>query len=155
MLTCNKNFVDLTVWILRSWTCINVNVNLHQSLEKGREPGDGAMDQTETEPTPSSHRQPRPDLTGWNWTYLNWTNLFCLEPEGAGALSLSSVCQRRKNKLDSLVLFLPNWVFVWTEQECSVLDGGLDLRFGWCLEGLNCCMFASDGVFVLMSSCTS
>lgn len=28
-------------------------------------------------------------------------------------------------------------------------DGGLAWRFGWCLKGLNCCMFASDGIFVL------
>lgn len=40
MLTCNKNFVDLTVWILKSRTCI-LNVMLHQNLEK--EPGDRAM----------------------------------------------------------------------------------------------------------------
>lgn len=38
MLTYNKNFVDLTVWILRSCTCIKLNIMLHQNLEKDREP---------------------------------------------------------------------------------------------------------------------
>lgn len=58
MLTCNKNFVDLTVWILRSCTCIKLNVMIHESLEKEREPGDGPVDQTKT---PSSHRHTGPD----------------------------------------------------------------------------------------------
>lgn len=36
MLTCNKNFVDVTVWILWNGTCIKLNVMLHRSLEKER-----------------------------------------------------------------------------------------------------------------------
>lgn len=47
MFTCNKNFVDWTVWILKSWTCIKLNIKLHRCLkERERERGDGAVDRT-------------------------------------------------------------------------------------------------------------
>lgn len=107
MLTCNKNFVDLTVWILRSWTCIKLNIMLHRSLEKEREPADWA----ETKPPPSSHHQPdraEPDRTGLNRTE-----------------QVGSVWNRRS----------------WTELDVGLCSGGaLAWRFGWCSEGLNCCM---------------
>lgn len=34
MFLCNKNFVDLIVWVLKSWTCIKLNIILHQTREK-------------------------------------------------------------------------------------------------------------------------
>lgn len=94
MLTCNKNFVDLTVWILRSWTCIKLNVMLHQSLEKVREPGNGATVQTETKPTPSHQ-------TGLNWIKPDLTGLNCS--------NLNELCMSREEKLTGY----------WTEQKRS------------------------------------
>lgn len=102
---------------------------LHQSLEKEREPGDRARDQTETKP--SSHH-----TTGANWTEPDQTGFTqtegaCSEPEGA-ELNIRSVCPCG-NKLFGT--FLPNVTFVGKEQECSVSDGGLVWRFGGVWRG--------------------
>lgn len=69
MLTCNKNFVDLTVWILKSWTCI-LNVMLHQNLEEEQEPGGRATVQAKPRPSPHHRIRPRPNQTGFNWSLL-------------------------------------------------------------------------------------
>lgn len=77
MLTCNKNFVDLTIW---SWTCTKLNIMLHQSLEEERERAKRQGDGSDWNQT---NHILRPDRTGFNWTErvcsawnpkeLNWT----------------------------------------------------------------------------------
>ena len=142
MLTCIKNFVDLTVWILRSWTCIKLNVILHRSLEKRRESPETAWRirprPTRPDPTPSSHRHTGPDQTGRNWIYPDWTSLFHSGPEGVQGGAA-------------------NWTFwfffcrsgcLLQQDGCGAMDGAAAPKSGWCLAGINCCMLASDGVFV-------
>lgn len=51
MLTCHKNFVDLTVW---RWTCTKLNVRVSSERERESEMGDRA----------SSHRRAGPEGSG-------------------------------------------------------------------------------------------
>lgn len=68
MLTCNKNFVDRPVWILRSWTCTKLNIMLHQSLEEEESQETGSDRDRPVIITPS-------DQTGLNRSELDLTGL--------------------------------------------------------------------------------
>lgn len=131
MLTCNKNFVDLTVWILRSWTCIELNIMLHQSLEEERQPGD----RTKSIVTPSNRTEQNQTGLSPDWTWRNWIS----------ALNVNV------GRIDWTFWYflLPNGTFDWTDQS----------SVGWrvSLEGLvgfDVACVAYNGVFVLMISCS-
>lgn len=131
MLTCNKNFVDLTVWILRSWTCIKLNVYATS------ESGEGGSQETERQwiiqphPTTVTQDQTEPDRLGFNQTgsnsvpYQTWTTL-----------NLQS--QQRSRKLEFLVLFFAKLDVVWlnwTGLKCVDRWDGWLAGFGWCFLG--------------------
>lgn len=150
MLTCNKNFVDLTVWILRSWTCIKLNIMLHQSLEEDREPGDRAMDQTE-----QNRHHPRtigPDRTDPDQTGFNGTELICSEPEGAELNICSERWRWKQIGLFGTFFAKLDICLNRTDQEWVYR---VAWRFRWRLQGLNCCMCSLGWGLCLMSSCTS
>lgn len=77
MLTCNKNFVDLTVWILRSRTCIKQNIMLHQSLKTESQETERRIGPRTNQPQRRTTRPDRtePDRTGLNRIRLDLTGL--------------------------------------------------------------------------------
>lgn len=133
MLTCNGDFVDLTGWTLRRWTCIKLIVLLQPSLEKEREPGDRVRPSW-SHPHSDTPAQSGLDQTGLDWTVhvravwnlkeLNWTE--------------SQLCFS-KEETETALFFAKPEVCV-NRRECGVQDGRSAWRYGWCLKGVNCCM---------------
>lgn len=123
MLTCNKNFVDLTVWILRSWTCIKLNVYATS------ESGEGGSQETERQriiqphPTTVTQDQTEPDRLGFNQTgsnsvpYQTW-------------MKLNLQSQQRSRKLDFLVLFFAKLDVVLIELNRTEVCGSV----GWLIS---------------------
>lgn len=84
MLTCNKNFVDLTVWILGSWTCIKLNV--YATSESGE--GKRARRRIDIRPN-----QPHLHNMGSDWNKR-----------------VFQICMM-DNSMDILVLLFASWMF--------------------------------------------
>lgn len=149
MLTCNKNFVDLTVWILRSWTCIKLNVYATS------ESGEGGSQETERQriiqPHPTTVTQHQTERIVWDLNQTGSHSVPDFKPEPNWISSLENEAGNWTfwylfffffAKLDVVLIELNQCVDRW--------DGRV-AGFGWCFSGgcrVVACI-AVDGVWFL------